>query len=214
MKKITEKPVLRQGSSAKRVNILCIAASPRRHANTETLLDNALEGAKSIGAKAEKVVLNSLKLKPCQGCGKCSKTGTCYIMDDMRTLLTKLKTCDGLIVASPVYFGTITAQLKIMIDRCQPAWAEKYILKKRILKKRIGMFISVSNYDNKSFFRNSKEVISILYAVFGIKLSSELYIPRLEGSTDLRSNPLLCKKAFQCGENFVKSVSLDTLAAN
>ena len=207
MKKITEKPVLRQGSSAKRVNILCIAASPRRHANTETLLDNALKGAKSIGAKAEKVVLNSLKLKPCQGCGKCSKTGTCYIMDDMRTLLTKLKTCDGLIVASPVYFGTITAQLKIMIDRCQPAWAEKYILKKRILKKRIGMFISTSNYNNKSFFSNSKEIISILYTLFGVKLSSELCVPCLENNTDARGNLLLLKKAFKLGQEFARSVS-------
>ncbi len=209
MKKIIKKPVLVKNAPLRRIKILGVAASPRRHANTESLLDSVLKGARDRGAQTEKVVLNSLKIKPCQGCGRCSKTGTCYIADDMRALLAKLKACDGLIIASPVYFGTVTAQLKIMIDRCQPVWAQKYILKKRALKKRVGMFISVSHYDNKNFFRNSKEVISILYTVLGIKLSSELYIPCLENSTDVCSNPLLRKKAFRYGKNFAKSVILD-----
>ena len=187
------------------IKVLGIAASPRRGANTERLLDSALKGAKSNGAITEKVVLNLLKIKPCQACSRCSKTAVCYIRDDMGSLLKKLKTCDALIIASPVYFGTVTAQLKLMIDRCQPAWAQKYILKKRPLEKS-GMFISVSNYNKKIFFRNSKEIIDTLFTVFNISLLSELYAPCLEKSNDLQGNPLLSKKAFQCGQDLAEPI--------
>ncbi len=188
------------------MKVLGVDASPRRNANTETLLDCALKGARGKGVRTEKVVLNLLRIKPCQACARCSETAVCYIKDDMQALLKKLKTCDALIIASPVYFGTVTAQLKIMIDRCQPAWIEKYILGKRFPKKRRGMFISVSNYNNKNFFRNSKEIISILFAVLGIGLSSELCIPCLENRDDVRNNLLLRKKAFQRGQSLVKSI--------
>jgi len=187
------------------MKVLGIAASPRRNANTEILLDNALSGARDKGAKTEKVVLSLLKIKPCQACARCSETAVCHIKDDMQALLKKLKTCDALIIASPVYFGTVTAQLKTMIDRCQPAWAEKYILKKRFITKRRGMFISASNYNNKNFFRNSKEIISILFTVLGIGLSSELCIPSIEDRDDARKNTLLSKKTFQRGQSLVKS---------
>jgi multimeric flavodoxin WrbA len=194
------------------MKVLGIAASPRRNANTEILLDCALRGARDKGAGTEKVVLNLLKIKPCQACARCSETAVCYIKDDMRALLKKLKTCNALIIASPVYFGTVTAQLKIMIDRCQPVWIEKHILGKRFPKKRMGMFISVSNYNNKNFFRNSKEIISILFAVLGIRLSSELYIPCLENRDDARNNLLLSKKAFQRGQSLAKSILPGTSA--
>ena len=135
MLKRIKNPKLKRRNLLNQVKVLGVAASPRRNANTETLLDSALKGAKEEGARTEKVILNLLRIRPCQACAKCSETATCYIKDDMQGLLKKLKTCDALIIASPVYFGTVTAQLKTMIDRCQPAWAEKYIFKKTLSQK-------------------------------------------------------------------------------
>ncbi len=205
MIKIIKKHTLKKETLLKRVNVLGIAASPRRNANSEVLLDSALAGARAKGAKTEKVVLNLLKIRPCQSCAKCSKTVTCYIMDDMRVLLRKLKNCDALIIASPVYFGTVTAQLKIMIDRCQPVWAEKYLRKKYVTKNRKGMFISVSSHNNKRFFRNSKEVINILFTVLGIRLSQEMYVPCLENKSAARNNSLLVKEALKRGQGLIAS---------
>ena len=190
------------------MKVLGIAASPRRRGNSEILLDSALEGARSIGGKTEKIILNLFNIKPCQGCGRCSKRAVCWIKDDMQKLLGKIEGCDGLIIASPVYFGSVTAQLKIMIDRCQPLWIQKYRLKKKITKVRRATYILVSSHNKMSFFRNSKEIISILYKVLGAKLISGLCIPCVEKKGDARNNPLSRKKAFKLGQALVKGFFL------
>ena len=105
--------------------VLGISASPRRGGNAEVLLDAALSGAAGAGAIVEKIILNELCLKPCQACDGCSKTGACIIKDDMRQIYKKVDETDALIVASPIYFGSLAAQAKIMIDRFQPYWVRK-----------------------------------------------------------------------------------------
>lgn len=188
------------------MKVLGIAASPRRKGNSEILLNRALKGARSEGSKTKKVVLDLLDICPCKGCGICSKTAKCRIKDGMRGLLAAIKDCDGLIIASPIYFGSITAQLKIMIDRCQPIWVEKYKLKKKTAGMKRGTYILVSNHNNKTFFRNSIEIISVLYRVLGVKPIPGFCVAGMETKGDVLNNPLSLNRAFKCGQSLAKSI--------
>jgi multimeric flavodoxin WrbA len=99
------------------MKILGLCCSPRKQGNTETVLNEALEGAKSAGAEIELYRVAGKDLKPCQGCRSCIKTGECAIKDDMQELHKKMLESDGIIYGSPIYFYGMTAQAKAIIDR-------------------------------------------------------------------------------------------------
>ena len=99
--------------------ILAIYGSPRRQGNTALLLDQAVQGARAAGGQVEKVVLRDLKMSPCLEIYGCKETGRCVIPDDFQEVHDQLQACQGLILASPIFFYTVTAQTKILMDRCQ-----------------------------------------------------------------------------------------------
>ncbi len=110
--------------------ILALSGSPRRHGNSETLLDEVLRGAIEAGAETEKIIASNFrKLRPCVNCAHCMETGECIVQDEMQGLYPKFDRADGLVVASPIYFMGVSAFLKILIDRCQCYWSRKYVLK-------------------------------------------------------------------------------------
>ena len=87
------------------MNILGILGSPRKRGNTDTLLDIALKEAKGQGATVSKVSLRDRRIAPCDGCGKCQKTGKCVVKDDMQEIYQKMRDADGILWATPVYSG-------------------------------------------------------------------------------------------------------------
>jgi multimeric flavodoxin WrbA len=99
------------------MKILAISCSPRKQGNTEILLSEALEGAKSEGAEVELYRLSGKNIQPCDGCWTCGKEDRCHIKDDMQELYEKLLTADGIIFGTPIYFYNMTAQAKTVIDR-------------------------------------------------------------------------------------------------
>ena len=98
-------------------NVLIISSSPRKNGNSELLCKEFLEGASESGHHVEMVRLSEKKIGYCQGCYVCRKRGKCVQEDDMPELLEKMKQADVLVLASPVYFYSMTAQLKTFIDR-------------------------------------------------------------------------------------------------
>ncbi|MEE9200220.1 MAG: flavodoxin family protein, partial [Candidatus Brocadiales bacterium] len=110
--------------------LLAIAGSPRRGGNSELLLDEAIKAARDIGLETEKLVVDELGIAPCTSCGSCWETGNCVIEDKMQEVYKKLLDADYVVVASPLYFLGVSAQLKALIDRCQALWARRFILKK------------------------------------------------------------------------------------
>jgi len=91
--------------------------SPVRGGNVDLLVDRVLAGAASVGAKVEKVLLNDLTIRACQSCGIDNRAGRCRIEDDMRIVERLLDESDLLVLGTPVYFDTVSAQMKLMIDR-------------------------------------------------------------------------------------------------
>ena len=99
------------------MKILAIAGSPRLGGNSSYLLERALEEAEKMGVETEKLVLSKYQVNPCQGHDKCSSFPTCRQNDDAGWILDKLCDADGVILATPVYWYDVSAQMKAFIDR-------------------------------------------------------------------------------------------------
>lgn len=101
-------------------NVLIISASPRKNGNSDLLCNEFLKGAVDAGHQVEKIFLADKKINYCVGCGLCSRNdySGCSQKDDMEDLVEKMIEADVIVLASPVYFYTINAQMKTFIDRC------------------------------------------------------------------------------------------------
>jgi multimeric flavodoxin WrbA len=99
------------------VKIFGLSCSPRKQGNTEILLGEALRGAQQEGAEVELYSVVGKAIAPCDGCRTCRETGECHIKDDMQNIYSKLLEADGIIFGTPVYFYSMTAQAKAVIDR-------------------------------------------------------------------------------------------------
>lgn len=95
-----------------------LVGSPINGGNVDRLVDRVLQGASSRGAIAGKLCLNDLSIQPCQSCGPRAQAGFCRFEDDMQQVYVALKESDIIVLGSPVYFDTVSAQTKLMIDRC------------------------------------------------------------------------------------------------
>ena len=126
-----------QGVNGKMM-VVGICGSPRKAGNTEFLLNEALAVAKERGFETERLLISEMKVDFCNDCGDCSKGKSCSKEDDMTKILSSLEGADGIIVASPVYFGSVTAQLKAVFDRTIPLTRQGFRL-----KDKVGCAISV-----------------------------------------------------------------------
>lgn len=189
------------------MTVLGISGSPKRGGFTDLLLDKALEGAEAGEAMVEKVVLNDLVFRPCQECGGCDETGICVQDDDLKPFYQKLLKADAVIVASPIYFTNITAQLKAMIDRCQALWVKKYVLKqgREGLQKRPGAFLCIGGKEKKEYFESARQVIKAFFATLDIEYKLELFlggINELPADSPKRKEAL--RESFQIGLSLIK----------
>jgi multimeric flavodoxin WrbA len=99
------------------VKIVAIVGSPRPKGNTSILVDAALEEAAAHGCEVEKIILSQYKIEGCRGHDRCSTYEKCKIEDDIPMILEKFQNADGTILATPVYYYNMTAQMKTFVDR-------------------------------------------------------------------------------------------------
>ena len=99
------------------MKLLAIVGSPRLKGNTNYLVDQALEEAVKLGAQTEKLVLSQYEVNPCLGHENCASFDSCLQKDDAGWILDKFREADGVILATPVYYYNVSAQMKAFIDR-------------------------------------------------------------------------------------------------
>lgn len=104
--------------------VLILSGSPRKNGNSDILCDEFAKGAKEAGHEVEKIRVAEKNIGYCRACYACKKTGKCIIQDDMAEVLQKMIDADVIVLASPVYFYSIDAQLKALIDRTVARWLE------------------------------------------------------------------------------------------
>jgi len=186
------------------MNVLGINGSPRTGGNTDVLLDEALKGARAKGSRIEKSILNNLKFSPCQECENVRDDGTCIIEDDLQPIYQKIDEADVIILASPIFFGSLSAQMKMMIDRFQCLWRAKYVIKRDMgEKKKKGGFISVEASTREDFFDNAKSIIKNFFAVIDVDYQEELLCPGVSEKGDMLKHPNFLREAFELGKNLI-----------
>jgi multimeric flavodoxin WrbA len=189
------------------VRVLGIAGSPRRSGNTDILLAEVLKGAASKGAEVKTIVLNRLKMVPCQHCDFCLTEGECRVNDDMQMIYEELKEADIIVLASPIQFTGVTAQMKAMIDRFQVLWSRKYVLKVSPLgdeRERRGFFISVGGRKAAGLFEPALEMIKTVFRVMNVAYAGELLFSGVDEKGAIRKHPDALRQAFIAGQKLVE----------
>jgi len=190
------------------MKVLGIAGSPRHGGNTDILLEEALKGARSAGAETETIVISKLDIAPCLHCDGCLKEGCCVIEDDMQSVYPKLREADRIILASPMFFMGLTAQVKALIDRCQALWAIKYVLKQPLALnsggERKGFFLSVGGTGFKENFDSPRPILKSWLAVIYVKFIGELTYAKVDEKGAIKEHPTALQDAFEAGKRLAQ----------
>lgn len=191
------------------VNIVAIYGSPRRNGNTAALLRKAVEGARERGAAVQEIVLRDLKMSPCLEIYGCKQSGECVIKDDFVQVREKMLAADGLILASPIFFYTVSAHTKILMDRCQSLWVKKYWVDqepKPAEPYRKGLFISVGATKGKKLFDGVLLTVKYFFDVLDMELLKSLLYRGLDFEGDILGHPEYLEEAYESGRELVEAL--------
>ena len=187
------------------MKLLVLLGSPRKGGNTETLARKVAEVVEKGGGSADFIRLNELKLRPCQGCGGCEKSGVCVIKDDMTAIYEAADDADRLLLVSPVYFYGLTAQCKICGDRFQARWARKYLLKKRFRENegRKGYLISAAATKGSKIFECSQLTTQYIFDAIDVEYGGELLVKGVDNRKAILELPDELARAEKFGQDIV-----------
>lgn len=189
------------------MKIIALLGSPRKGGNTELLLSEAIKGIEDSGFSAEVFNLNSMNILPCQGCSGCDETGICIYDDDMTKIYEAIREADRVILASPIFFFSLSAQTKIMIDRCQSFWCEKYLLKKPVPAGkygRKGLLLLVAGMKNEQEIQCSELIAKVFFRTINITEHTMLSIPGVDEKGAILRHPTALKDAYEAGKALVE----------
>lgn len=191
------------------IKVLGIAGSPRRSGNTETLLDRFLAGAQSGGAEVEKIIAAHLQVHGCRACDGCWGDGQCVIKDDLQEVEAKLVAADVIVLAAPLFFWGLPAQVKALIDRGQAQWARKFILKAPLPPsasghaRRRGVFIGVGG-EAEPDFAGAIKAVRGFFGVHEADYWGELLHGDMDDRDTARHHPTALQEAFEVGKRVVE----------
>ena len=187
--------------------IVAIYGSPRRKGNTATLLREAIRGARESGADVEEIVLRDLKISPCLEIYGCMQSGECAIKDDFQKVRDQILAARGLMLASPVFFYTVSAHMKTFMDRFQSLWVKKYWVEKTPKDQksitRKGLFIAVGATQGKKLFDGSLLTVRYFFDTLDMELWKALLYRKLDFAEDILKHPEYLQEAHIAGKAFV-----------
>jgi len=166
------------------MKVLGILGSPCLTGNTAALLDAVLEGSREEGALVERFDLARMRIGGCMECGGCDTGFSCVqARDDMVLVYERIRSVDAIVLASPIFFMGVTAQMKAMIDRCQCFWVERFVLKKRAYdgkRRPKGLFVSCAGGTKELVFEPALHVVKAFFSAIDYDYCGEILL----GHTD------------------------------
>lgn len=171
--------------------ILGLQGSPRIKGNTAGLLSAFTGEAEKHGAGIITVNVAEKNIHPCIECRTCERTGFCSINDDMTEIYHLLRKADIVVMASPVFFYSVTAQMKALIDRTQTLWARKYIfnLDDPGRKWRQGLILSLGASKGKILFEGLSLTAKYFFDALGASFNGSLVYRQIEEPGDINKHP-------------------------
>jgi len=164
------------------IKVLAFAGSPRRHGNSETLLDWVLGGMSTDqDVVIEKVALTDANINPCKGCNACEKLNKCVQRDGMDVYHDKIVDADIILLSSPIFCMGVASQVKALIDRAQVFRSRKYVLKLPIVPperkgKRLGVFLASAGQKWDYVFDAAIPSVKCFYHVIDIRDADVSYL--------------------------------------
>lgn len=200
--------------------VLGLQGSPRKKGNTNYLLSEFMAAAERLGAKTQTIHVDEKDIVPCKEYIVCEKKGFCPIKDDMsREIYALLRRADVIVMASPIFFYNVTAQMKALIDRSQTLWARKYKLQLTDPARnyRKGFMLAVGATKGKNLFEGVSLTAKYFFDAVGAEYAGRLTYRHIENKGDMEKhatvredvetaagdllNPMLARKAVLfCGK--------------
>jgi multimeric flavodoxin WrbA len=188
--------------------VLCIAGSPRRGGNSDQLLEALERGVAAAGGRPVHLVASQSGVRPCLGCNSCSQTGECVQRDGMDAVYSAIDEADAIAIATPVFFATVPAVLKIVYDRFQPYWARRYVLGEPApAHKRPGALLVVGGggdpFGTACAITPSRSVMNVV----GVALDTVYECIGPDSASDMGHHPECLTRAEEIGRDLVSAVS-------
>ena len=190
------------------MKVIAFLGSPREGGNSELLLREAIRAVEESGSDVRLFTLNQMNIMPCQNCGGCDETGICIFDDDMTQIYDAIRAADRIILASPIFFFGLSAQAKIMIDRCQAFWCEKYLLKKSIPEGpygRKGLLLLVGGMKKEIGIQCSEATAKAFFRTVSVPEHKTLGYLGVDAKGAILKHPTALKDAYEAGKELVRA---------
>ncbi len=179
--------------------VAVILGSPRKNGNSTLLAQRACEGIAAAGGEFQTVYLNGLSIRPCQACDACRRhpEKRCTIKDDMHTVYDAVEAADAVLMASPIYMFTVSAQLKLFLDRC-------YAIPNAFTGKRMGVVLVYADEDEIS--SGAIHAMNSLRDLFDYREAELAGIVHGSAETpgEIKSNARMMDQAYELGKKLVE----------
>jgi multimeric flavodoxin WrbA len=190
-----------------------LVGSPRKGGNVDLLVSEVLKGMSSQGVETRKVYLNDLVIRPCQSCGVDPSPRFCVFDDDMSVVYGVLESCDVVVLGSPVYFDSVSAQTKLVIDRCNclmPYVRQadgSFDFVRRVKMRKKGVFVAVAGPDQE--FETILKTVNGFFNWANVELSETvLYVNDSNELGGVGNNKDQMNRAFMVGRQIAKQESI------
>jgi multimeric flavodoxin WrbA len=184
------------------VKVIAFLGSPRPGGNSDTLLSHALRAIDVSRNTVRLYRLDELNIAPCRNCGACESGGGCVVDDDMQDIYRDIREADRIIVASPIFFMGLAAQTKLMIDRCQPFWYERYVLKRPIPEGpagRKGLLLVVGGMKKETGGQCAEATATAFFRSVSVAAHETLIYLGIDEKGAIGSHPTALGDAFEAG---------------
>ena len=184
------------------MNAICIVGSPRPAGSTALLVDRIIDGMRQSGVDATRFVLGQLSIHYCQGCRECEATGTCVQRDGMNTLLQGILDADIVLLASPSYWGDVTGQMKVFIDRSLPL-CNAATGQTPVPPGKIGVAVAVRAGRSAGENQHIIDTFEHYFGHLGIEMRATLTAEGINDPADLEHSPHIIEEATGLGRNIL-----------
>jgi len=187
--------------------VLGFQGSPRKKGNTSFLLTNFMQAVEKLGAETRIIEVARKNIMPCKEYVVCEKKGYCPIDDDVKSEIYPLiRQAEVVVLASPIFFYNMTAQLKAVVDRCQTFWARKYKLKliDPVKKTKRGFFLSVGATKGKNLFEGLQLTAQYFFDAIDARFAGSLTYRDIEGPKDMAKHPNVLEDVEKAAAELIK----------
>ncbi len=188
-------------------NILILKSSPRANSNSSLLAGQVAAGAQAAGAVVKTFNLHDMDIRPCDACDTCRENGgVCIIKDDMQTLYRELPQADAIVLASPIYWFTYSAQLKLCIDRWYAMETEQG---HALAGKKVGILLTYGDPDlYTSGAINAIYTFESMFRYIGAEIVGMVYGTASDPG-EIANQPALLEKAYHLGRELAGAPPAD-----